>query len=463
MPREKAFVHPYIPNSVPEVREAMLREIGAGDVEELYAGIPDALRLKREMNLPKPLLSELELRRHVEGLLRKNRSCQDYLNFMGGGCWQHFVPAVCDEIASRAEFLTAYVGDTYSDLGKHQAIFEFQSLMGELLDMDVVSGPTYDWPSAASSTLLMASRLTGRKRVLVPATTGPERLSHMRNFCRRAVSIEMIATEPSSGLLDLQDLERKCGRETACVYLENPTYLGLIERQGAEVAQLAHSRGALLVVGVDPSSLGVLAPPATYGADLVCGEVQPLGLHMHFGGGVCGFIASHDDPAIVGEYNTFLTSIAPTGREGEFGFGWSTMDRTSYVRRDASPDFMGSATNLWGITAGVYLALLGPRGMRDLGEGILQRRHYAMERLGAIKGLRTPVFSATHFKEFVVTFEGKAVQDVNKALLERGIFGGIDLGGWFPELGNSALYCVTEVHTQENIDHLADAVREVLR
>ncbi len=463
MSREKAFVHPYIPNSVPEVREAMLREIGARDVEELYAGIPDALRLKREMNLPKPLLSELELRRHVEDLLRKNRSCRDHLNFMGGGCWQHFVPAVCDEIASRAEFLTAYVGDTYSDLGKHQAIFEFQSLMGELLDMDVVSGPTYDWPSAASSALLMASRLTGRKRVLVPATTGPERLRHMRNFCRRAVSIEMIASVSSSGLLDLEDLERKCGGETACVYLENPTYLGLIERQGRQVAQLAHSRGALLVVGVDPSSLGVLAPPAAYGADLVCGEAQPLGLHMHFGGGVCGFIASRDDPAIVGEYNTFLTSIAPTQRKGEFGFGWSTMDRTSYVRRDTSPDFMGSATNLWGITAGVYLALLGPQGMRDLGEGILQRCHYAMKRLGAIKGLRTPIFSAPHFKEFVVTFEGKAVQDVNRALLERGIFGGIDLGGWFPELGNSALYCVTEVHTQENIDYLADALKEVLR
>ncbi len=463
MARDGTFVHPYIPNSVPEVRERMLKEIGVKDVEELYAGIPKALRLQGKMKLPAPLLSEYELRRHVEGLLRRNQSCEDYLNFMGGGCWQHYVPAVCDEIAARSEFLTAYVGDTYSDLGKHQAIFEFQSLMGELLEMDVVSGPTYDWCCAASSSLMMASRLTGREHALVSSTVGPERLSHMGNFCRRRLTIEKVGADPRTGLLDLHDLEKKLTRRTACVYLENPTYLGLIEHRGAEVAEMAHASGALLVVGVDPSSLGVLAPPATYGADIVCGECQPFGLHMNFGGGVCGFIASRDDPEIVAEYNTFLTSIAPTKKAGESGFGWSTMDRTSYHRREASPDYMGSATNLWGITAGVYLALMGPQGMKELGEGVMQRCRYAIHRLGALEGLATPVFSAPHFKEFVVTFESKPVREINKALLERRIFGGIDLNSTFPELGNSALFCVTEVHTKQTIDTLADALREVLR
>ncbi|MDQ7793257.1 MAG: aminomethyl-transferring glycine dehydrogenase subunit GcvPA [bacterium] len=462
MPRDKDLVHPYIPNSVPAIRDQLLREIGAGDIEDLYTGIPEALRLKRPLDVPGPLLSEYELRQHVEGLLRKNRSCQEYLNFKGGGCWQHYVPAVCDEIASRGEFVTAYVGDTYSDLGKHQAIFEFQSLLGELLEMDVVSSPTYDWACAASSALLMAARITGRKQVLVPAGTGPERLAHVRNFCRPVVNVETVATDPVTGLLDLDDLRRKLSSRTACVYLENPTYLGLIEHRGATVAEMAHAFGALLVVGVDPTSLGVISPPIAYGADIVCGEAQPLGIHMNYGGGVCGFIASRDDETFVAEYNTFLTSIAETREGGEFGFGWSTFDRTSFVKRDTSPDYTGSNTALWGITAGVYLALMGPQGMADLGKTIMQRSYYAMKRLGELNGVTTPVYPTTHFKEFVVTFD-RPVADVNRALLGHRIFGGIDLSASYPELGNSALYCVTEIHSREAIERLVDAVKEVLR
>ncbi len=215
--RKKASVYPYVPNSAPAAREKMLQEIGVGDVEELYAEIPKPLRFKGKLHLPKPFLSELGLRRHVESLLAKNKTCKENLNFLGGGCWQHYVPAVCDEIASRAEFLTAYAGDTYTDLGKGQAFFEYQSMIGELLAMDVVSSPTYDWLSAASSSLLMASRITGRKAVLLPTTISADKLRHMRNFCGPALETNTIGYEPGSGQLDLKDLKERISSKTAAV------------------------------------------------------------------------------------------------------------------------------------------------------------------------------------------------------------------------------------------------------
>ncbi|MEE4265701.1 MAG: hypothetical protein V2I56_23645, partial [Desulfobacteraceae bacterium] len=149
-------VYPYIPNSAPGVRAEMLKEIGADSIEALYQEVPDRIRLKRNLNLPDPFFSEYELKQHVSTLLSRNKTCDEFISFLGGGCWHHFIPAICDEISSRGEFLTAYAGDTYSDHGKHQAWFEFQSLLGELIDMDIVGFPTYDWPTAASSSALMA-------------------------------------------------------------------------------------------------------------------------------------------------------------------------------------------------------------------------------------------------------------------------------------------------------------------
>jgi glycine dehydrogenase subunit 1 len=265
--------------------------------------------------------------------------------------------------------------------------------------------------------------------------------------------------------MDLDDLRAKLSDEVAAVYVEVPSYLGAIEGQAAEIARLAHGAGALSVVGVDASSLGVLAPPAEYGADIVVGEAQPFGARMQYSGGLCGFIASRDEPEYVLEYPYLMVSIAPGRTEGEFGFGWSTMERTSYDKREYSPDYAGTTQWLWGITAAVYLSLLGPQGLRELGEGNMQRSHYAMRRLGSIPGVRAPRFEAAHFKEFVVDFggTGKTVKEINAALRERGIFGGHDLSEEFSELGQSALYAVTEVHSKADIDRLASAIEEVVR
>ncbi|HEY7036900.1 MAG TPA: hypothetical protein VH482_36565, partial [Thermomicrobiales bacterium] len=274
----------------------------------------------------------------------------------------------------------------------------------------------------------------------------------------------LVGFDPDSGQMDLDDLRGKLSDQVAAVYVEVPSYLGAIEGQAAEIAGLAHRAGALSMFGVDASSLGVLAPPADYGADIVVGEAQPFGARMQYSGGLCGFIASRDEPAYVMEYPYLMVSIAPGRTAGEFGFGWSTMERTSYDKREYSPDYAGTTQWLWGITAAVYLSLLGPLGLRELGEGIMQRSHYAMRTLGAIPGVRAPRFEAAHFKEFVVDFTGtgKTVEAINAALRERGIFGGHDLSPEFPNLGQSALYAVTEVHTKADIDRLASTIEEVV-
>ena len=457
-------VHPYLPNSVPEIRAAMLREIGVEDVEELYADIPPELRLGRPLDLPAPFASETALRRHVEGLLARNTSTQEALSFLGFGCYQHQVPAVCDEINGRSEFLTAYAGEPYEDHGRFQALFEYASMMGELVGMDVVSVPTYDGAQATGTALRMAGRLTGRREALVPRTMHPDRLRIVRNYVEPAIELVPVGFDRSTGLLDLADLRAKVSDRTAAVLVENPTSLGSIEAQAPEIAALAHASGALAAVYADPSSLGVLEAPANYGADLVCGDIQPLGIHMNFGGGHGGFIASRDEERIVREYPSRLFGLTTTAVEGERGFGDVAFERTSFHEREHAKEFVGTAAGLWGITAGVYLALMGPQGMRDLGQACLQRSRYLARRLSTIPGVRAPAFESVAFKEFVVDFNetGRSVAEVNAALLERGIFGGVDLSGYFPEIGQAALYAATEVHTKDDLDRLVSAVAEIV-
>jgi glycine dehydrogenase subunit 1 len=457
-------VHPYIPSSVPEVREAMLRQIGVAHAEELYADIPPELRLDRPLDLLPALRSEHELRRHVEELLARNTSAADCLSFLGAGCYQHYVPAVCDEVNSRSEFLTAYGGEPYEDHGRFQALFEYCSQMGELLAMDVVSVPTYDGAQAAGTALRMAGRLTGRRVALVPRTMSAQRRSAVATYVDPALDLVDVAYEPASGLLDLADLRSKLSPDTAAVLLENPTYLGVIEERAPEIVALAHEHGALAVAAVDPSSLGVLEAPGNYGVDIACGDLQTLGIHMYYGGGHGGFIGSRDEATIVGEYPSRLFGITTTAVEGEYGFGDVYWDRTSFHGREHGKEFVGTAAALWGITAGVYLSLMGPQGMEELGRTWVQLGRYAARRLSAIPGVRAPALSGTPLKEFVVDFSGarRTVAEVNAALLARGIFGGADLSREFPELGQAALYCVTEVHTREDIDRLASAVAEIV-
>lgn len=457
--------HPYIPNSSPETQKEMLEEIGLETLEDLHVTIPEELKLKRPLDLPEPFGSEYELKREVGKIIGKNRSAAECLNFLGAGCWQHYVPAVCDEVNSRAEFLSGYAGEVYNDHGRFQTLFEYESLLAELLDMDVVNVPTFDWPQAAATSLRMSSRITGRSEALVAGTVSADKLLIMRNYCDPGVAVTPVGYDRETGKMDLADLKKKLGGNIAAVYFENPSYLGFIEDQGAEISKLAHEAGAVCVVGVDPSSLGVMAPPSAYGADIICGDLQPLGMHMNYGGSQSGFISTRDEEKYVMEFPSRLFGVVPTVKEGEYGFGDVAYDRTSFGNlREKGKEYVGTQTALLGITAGVYLSLMGPNGMFELGQNILQKSQYAIAELSAIKGVKGSSFNSVCFKEFVVDFNatGKTVKEINAKLLEKGVFGGKDLSTEFSELGESALYCVTEVHRKEDIDALVRALKEIL-
>ena len=458
------LIHPYIPNSDLETKKEMLREIGVKSAEELFADIPEKIRYNKRLNLPPPK-SEYEVRRHVESLLSRNKTSGELVSFLGAGCWPHYVPAVCDEINSRSEFLTAYAGDVYTDLGRYQAFFEFQSMIGELVAMDVVSFPWYDWGTVAGDAARMALMITDRHEILVPRTMSPERLAILQTYCEGQADIKLINNDHESGQISLEDLKSKISSKTAAVYIENPTYLGFIETEADEVSHIAHQYGALFIVGVEPLSLGLLTPPGEYGADIVCGEGQPLGMHMYFGGALLGFLACRDDEKLMSTVPHRLITITKTATKGEWGFTYVLPERTMFAAREKAKSFTGTATALWAITAAVYLSLLGPKGIRELAQVIMEKSHYAIKRVSEIRGVKVPAFKASHFKEFTVNFDSsrKSVEEINRKLLQSEIIGGKDISKEFPELGNTSLFCVTEIHGRADIDKLAAALQEAVQ
>ncbi|WP_411719978.1 aminomethyl-transferring glycine dehydrogenase subunit GcvPA [Mycetocola sp.] len=445
------FVHPYLPNSAPEIKAAMLAAVGAQSIEEFYADIPADLRLNRLLDLPAPLVAEQDLVRHVESILDRNVTTRQKLSFLGAGTYNHFVPAVVDEVIGRSEFLTAYAGEPYEDHGRFQALFEYQSLMAELLNMDVVNVPTYDGFQATATSLSMAGRMTGRRGVIVASDVLPDKLSRVSDFVRPNLDLVFVPTV--DGTADIDAVTALVTEDTAAIWVETPSYTGAVESAIQRLADAAHAVGAVLVVGTDPVGYGVLTPPADQGADIVCGDIQSLGLHQWFGGAHGGFIAVHDDPAFVMEMPSRLFGLASTDVPGEIGFGDVAYDRTSFAQREDGKEWVGTAAALWGIAAGVYLSLMGPQGMADLGETLLARTRYAQQKLSAIPGVRL-TDEALHLREFVVDFSGASVtsHSVVETLRAQGIEPGVVVGEY------ELLVCVTEVTTQADIDRLSDAI-----
>lgn len=468
MTTKAPVAHPWMANSVPEIKREMLAAIGASSIEELFQQIPEDHRYRAPLNLPPTLSSEQELKRHLVQTLAKNQDCEKNLSFLGAGCWQHHVPSACDEIYRRTEWLHSVFGSPSSDHGRNQAWFEFASQLGELVGMEFVGLPVYSWGCAIGHATRMAARVTGRREILIPKLICPERLSVLRNYCeptamRGHIDIVEVGFDAATGRLHLADLRAKVSERTAVVYVETPSYLGVIEDQGAAIAEIAHANGALFMAGVDPISLGVLAPPAAYGADIVVGTTQTLGVHMQAGGGVGGFIATRDEERFAREYNTLNISIGRTSREGEYAFGLSLFHQSSYGMREEGKDWTGNSVYMWAVVNAVYMALLGPQGFRDVGRLILSRSHAAAKQIATLPGVKVR-FPAGFFKEFVVDFSGtgRTVAEINDALRTRGIFGGKDLSADFPAFGQSALYCVTEIHTPDDIARLRAALSEVL-
>jgi glycine dehydrogenase subunit 1 len=458
--KEKTFTHHYIPNSVPEVKQEMMAEIGITDIEDLLTDLP--VRSK-DIKLPGPM-TEYELRRHIQEILNKNRD--DLLVFCGGGCWPHYVPAVVDEIINRTEFKTAYLGSPEPEKGKMQALFEYQSLIAELIGLEIVNNSVYDWPAAAGEAANMARRLTGRTDILVPTNMSPERMAVMRTYTEwSGAKVIDVHFDTERGTLNLDDLKKKISSDTAAVYIENPSYLGVVEDQVEAISTISHKNGAVFVVGVDTSSLGLLRPPGDYGADIVVGEAQPLGLHMNYGGNFLGIFGCKDDPEYIDQLPGYVAAVCPTVDGRDRGYLDTLWERRHFFyQRENATSLIGSSSNLCAIGVAVYISLLGPQGMYDLGEAILTKANYAMKRISAIKGLKAPRLSGAHFKEFVVNFDelNTEVEAINEALLSSfGIVGGKNLTSEFPTLGRSALFCVTEAHTLEDINRLVSALERI--
>lgn len=456
-------MYPYIPNSEESVQKEMLDYIGAGSIEELIADIPEEMRMKHKMALPDPFCDEAGLVRHVNTILDKNKTAQELVCFLGAGCYNRYVPALVDEVVNRSEFLTAYAGEPYEDHGRFHAMFEYQSMMAELLDMDVCNVPNYDGSQAVGTALRMATRIARRSEVLIPKNINPDTLKAVKTYLQPDIKITYVDYNSNTGRICLDSLKEKLTDKTAAVLVMNPNFFGIVEDKAGQIAEMAHEKGALMVAYVEPSTLGVLTPPSRYGADIACGDIQALGMHMNYGGGVAGFIATKDEPRFVDEYPSRLFGIAPTS-EKEWGFGDVLWERTSFANRDSAKEFVGTHAALWGIAAGVYLASMGPQGMKELGEAVLQRQVCLRKNLAGVKGLSLEKFSGVPFQEIVVDFSasGKSVKEINDKLLEKGILGGYDLGKDFPELAGCMLLAVTEQTSAEDIKALVSALGEIL-
>ena len=463
---KKSFIHPYIPNSVPEIKRAMIEQIGVGSVEELFADIPYKFRLGKTLDLPHPT-SEREVRRFVNNVLSKNRTDKDMLFFLGAGCWPHYVPAAVEALIGRTELLTSYTPyQPEASQGMLQSLFEYQSMMCELTAMEVANCSMYDWASALGEAFRMAIRVTRRSEAIIPKIIHPERAETLRTYMEpTGAAIDSVIYDKENGQLDVENLKAKISGRTAAVYIENPTYLGFIETQVKEIAEVTHDHNALFIVGVDPTSLGVLKPPGEYGADIVVGEGQPLGNPMNFGGPMLGIFACRDDMRLIRQMPGRMVGMTTTLDGNRKGFCMALQTREQHIRREKATSNICTDESLCAVAAAVYLALLGPQGLKQLGEAIMSKAHYAMQLLTEIEGIKAPIFNAAHFKEFTVNFDDtdREIHEVHEGLLRRRIHGGKDVSNEFPELGETALYCVTEMHSKQDIDHLALGLKEVLR
>jgi glycine dehydrogenase subunit 1 len=456
--------HPYIPNSDPAILEQILKEIGAGSIGELFKDIPPSIRSKAALTIPSKL-SEMETRRKVEGILGKNLSTRDILSFLGAGVWPHHVPAAIDAVITRGEFLTSYTPyQPEISQGMLQSMFEYQSLICELTAMDYANSSLYDWSTALGESARMAMRATHRNEFIVPHFIHPERLATLKAFCEPVgIKVVEVAQDSSTGALNQSELKNKLSAQTAGIYVEYPSFLGFVEQSCSELVKLAHDGGALFVVGCEPISLGALKAPGEFGADLVVGEGQPLGSHMNYGGPLLGIFACRGD-SLLRQMPGRIIGKTTTQDGNQDAYCMALQTREQHIRREKATSNICTNEALCALAAAMYLCLVGPRGIVELCATIIDRTNYAIKRIRDLPGVVAPRFDAFHFMEFTVNFDktGKKVADVTDALLKAGIQGGLNLSKHFPELGQTALYCFTEVHTHDDIDMLADKLRQVL-
>jgi glycine dehydrogenase subunit 1 len=443
---------PYISNT-PEDQKAMLAAIGLSSIEELFASIPPELRLARPLDLP-PALGEIELTSHLARLAAKNQPAGQKVCFLGGGSYDHFVPAIVDAIASRGEFYTSYTPyQPEASQGNLQVFFEYQTLITQLTGMDVSNASLYDGGSAAAEAVLMAIHATGRnKRVVTARSVHPEYRAILTTYLAN-LGVELLTVGAPDGTISPADLQAAIDSDTACVLVQHPNFFGCLESVD-ELSRITHAAGALLVVSVDPISLGLLKRPGDYGADIVIAEGQSLGSPMSYGGPYLGIMACREKfvrrmpGRIAGE---------TVDRRGKRCFVLTLQTREQHIRREKATSNICTNQGLFALRATVYLAALGPQGLRETAELCLRKSHYAAKRLSSQASL-VPAFDRPTFKEFVVRAPGVKVEQLLAKAREEGFLAGVPLACWYPELADCFLVSVTERRTREEIDALSDCL-----
>jgi glycine dehydrogenase subunit 1 len=433
----------YLPKSDSERRE-MLDAIGAGSIEDLFAHLPEAVRLKQPLDLP-PGISEYEIVRYFQERAAEN--AHGYASFLGAGAYHHFRPVMVDTVVSRGEFLTSYTPyQAEISQGTLTTIFEFQTMICQLTGMDVANASMYDGSTAMAEAAMMAVRATGKGRVLAARSVHPEYREVLRTYGKnQGMPVEEFGYLDGMGTLDAEDLERKMDGLTAAVIVQSPNFFGVVDRV-KEAAEIAHRRGALLiVVFTEAVSLGLLQPPAD--ADIVAGELQSFAIAPSYGGPYAGVIATREK--YVRQMPGRLVGQT-VDSHGNRAFCLTLATREQHIRREKATSNICTNQALLALMASVFMTVYGKRGLRELAEQNLAKAHYLAGRL-------QPRFCGKFFNEFVARVEGKTPDQVNKALLRKKIIGGLPLGRFYPELADSMLLCATEMSRRADMDAIAEA------
>ncbi|XEC95919.1 aminomethyl-transferring glycine dehydrogenase subunit GcvPA [Paenibacillus tarimensis] len=446
--------HRYLPMTEQDELE-MLQTVGVNSIEQLFADIPDAVRYKGVLPMS-GALDEPGLLRHMRLLSDRNADFERYASFLGAGIYDHHIPVVINHIISRSEFYTAYTPyQPEISQGELQAIFEFQSYICELTGMAVANASMYDGATALAEAAALASGATKRKTIVVSRTVHPEAREIIRTSAR-GLNLDLIEIGHVNGVTSLSELEAAVTEDTAAVLIQSPNFFGCIEDIRA-IEPIAHAKQGLLVMSVNPLSLGLLESPGQLGADVVVGDAQPLGIPAALGGPTCGFFAVSGPlmrripGRVVGQ---------TVDLDGKRGFVLTLQAREQHIRREKATSNICSNQALLALCASVYLSVMGKKGLREAAMLNLRKAHYAADRIGASAGGAISLsFPSPYFNEFVVKLpEETNIKVLNAKLLKAGFIGGYDLGAAYPELQGHMLIAVTERRTKDEIDRF---VREL--
>ena len=443
---------PYIYNTDDDQRE-MLAVIGAGSIDDLFAPIPDDLRLQRPLDLP-PALSEMELDQHLRALAARNEHAGTKVCFLGGGSYDHFVPAVCDVIGSRSEFYTSYTPyQAEASQGNLQTMYEYQSLITRLTGMDVANSSLYDGASAAAEAVLMALHAGGdRNRIVAPSSLHPEYRATIATYLEN-LDAELVTLDCGSGVIDADALASAVDDRTAAVLLQQPNFFGCVE-DADRVAAVAKNAGALLIAVFDPISLGLLKRPGDYGANIAVAEGHTLGTPMSYGGPYLGVMAC--DQALVRRMPGRIVGETKD-RRGKKCYVLTLQTREQHIRRDKATSNVCTNQALFAVRASVYLAQMGPQGLRETANLCLQKSRYLAEQLCQNERFSL-AFDAPTFKEFVIRDAANDVDGLLNEALAAGYLAGLPLGRWYTELADCLLVAVTERRTRPEMDGLVNVL-----